>query len=294
METKKIALACFIGGVLCCAVARMFAPIYWWLGMVAGMVGGYLGYEFREVREAVPVALRAVSNGGVAAWKDLWKWFSEPRPFDYLAAIAVLPLLILLGWMAVQIDGRPVSIIEILTVAFSFVCLTIVCILFLSLLLHEVAYYGAKRAERCFWKTTYSWSRHYGASAHLEYYGYKLLPLTYGNAYRWLAKGVFYIIFNLVRFFVWTLWKDLVIGTWKILCSLSRFAWHLFRLIHSKKRVLCAIDGTLGGTIAYNLFVPAASTMPELIVIVLSGGLIGAVLGVANWELVSKRVFQFS
>ena len=56
METKKIAVACFIGGVLCCAVALMFAPVYWWFGLIAGMAGGYISYEFRKVLVAIPIA----------------------------------------------------------------------------------------------------------------------------------------------------------------------------------------------------------------------------------------------
>lgn len=58
METKKIAVACFIGGVLCCvvcAVAFMFAPALWWLGVIAGFAGGYISYDFREFFKTRPI-----------------------------------------------------------------------------------------------------------------------------------------------------------------------------------------------------------------------------------------------
>ncbi len=47
METRKIAIVCFIGVVLCSAVALLVAPAFWWFGLLAGLAGGYISYEFR-------------------------------------------------------------------------------------------------------------------------------------------------------------------------------------------------------------------------------------------------------
>jgi hypothetical protein len=68
--------------------------------------------------------------------------------------------------------------------------------------------------------------------------------------------------------------------------------WYLFRLIHSEKRVLCAIDGTLGGAVSYIWLASATMTLVEQAMLVLFGGLLGAAIGVVNWELISKRIFQ--
>ena len=122
----------------------------------------------------------------------------------------------------------------------------------------------------------------------LQEKGYREKPLTYWNVLRWAMVGVSVI----VRFFVWTLWKYLAIGVWATLCFFGRFVWHLFKLIHSEKRVLCAIDGTLGGAVSYIWFASASVSFPEQAVLVVFGGLLGSAFGVANWEIVSKRILH--
>ena len=67
---------------------------------------------------------------------------------------------------------------------------------------------------------------------------------------------------------------------------------NLIKLIHSKKRVICAIDGTIGGGFSYLVLAANASSLTEQFAIVIFGGLIGAGLGVLNYEIISRRIFH--
>ncbi len=301
MEIKKIAFACFIGGAFCCAVALLFAPVYWWFGLIAGFAGGYISYEFREVRRAVPIALRAARKGSMSAWENtLTKaqvWFSRPHPFFYPSAIVVAPLFVwgsyyIVPWgvhelgeasLFLKIFITPIFFVE---VAFCFFVLAWIVLV----PLFTFAFIGARAGERCYWQP-FVMVGDKEVEAHiqkLEEKGYREKRLTYLNVLRWMVIGLRITIF----FFVWTMWKHFAIGAWAILRFFARFIWHLFRLIHSEKRVLCAIDGTFGGAVSYIWLVSASMSFAEQAMLVIFGGLLGAAFGVANWEIVSKRILH--
>ncbi len=62
--------------------------------------------------------------------------------------------------------------------------------------------------------------------------------------------------------------------------TMARFVKYLFILIHSELRLLCAFDAALGAAIGY--FLGSAAI----------GALAGGVIGVLNFELVSKRLLH--
>jgi hypothetical protein len=64
----------------------------------------------------------------------------------------------------------------------------------------------------------------------------------------------------------------------------------VFRLIHSDKRVLCAVDAGLGASAGYFFLLKPDMDLLTEMAFVLSCGLIGGALGFLNWELVSKRL----
>ena len=72
METKKIALACFIGGALCCAVTFMIAPLYWWFGLLAGLAGGYISYDF--FNKGLSIAFSSINEKFVRIYN---KWIQK-------------------------------------------------------------------------------------------------------------------------------------------------------------------------------------------------------------------------
>ncbi len=268
METRKIAVACFIGGALCCAVALMFAPSYWWLGFIAGLAGGYISYDFREVWKTIPIAFLRALGRSAKAWKNMvvWAkaWSSRPHPFFWFGAFLALPL-ILMWWTPTfspeLVTSRGMAILGI----FLFIAGYCEMVLVLGFLSYLLALIGAKIVERCFWHE----ARREG--------DYREVPLTYANAARWAVEGIYVVM----KFFLWDMWRYLL-----------RFVWYLYKLVHSKKRVLCAIYGTLGGVMAYIWLAPASVSFAQRALLVIFGGLLGAAIGVAIWEIVSKKILH--
>jgi hypothetical protein len=300
METKKIAVACFAGGALCCAVALVAAPVLWWLGILAGFAGGYISYEFREVLRAIPVALRAARRGSAKAWDgaiaEAREFFSEPHPLIYPAVAVMTPFYLwAMRFLGLELikpspDGHVILFaLSMFLVAFAAVALFFEMTLCVLGPLTLLAFIGARFGEKRFWLPHLASSDDAEKTTkRLEGKGLQSEPLTYRNVGRWIAKGSGLT----VLFFVWTLWKHLVIASWNLLCYLGRFAWHLVELIHSKERLLCGIDGAISGAIAYFLFATPHMSLVAKGATVFFGGLIGAALGVLNYEVVSKRILH--
>ena len=256
------------------------------------MAGGYISYEFREVRKAISIALRAAGRGSVYAWDGLFAsaktWLSRPHPFGYSAALLAIPVWGTLGPALINevlLSGKHPIFMSVLFVEFYAISVMI------SLgVIGIMAMIGARISERCYWVPTmeFSGSDQQKWFAEMRGKGYREVPVTYAGVLRWSAKGLGLT----VLFFIWMLWKYLAIAVWATICFLGRFAWHLFKLIHSEKRVLCAIDGTLGGAMSYIWFASSAMSFPEQVVFVVFGGLLGAAFGVVNWEIISKRILH--
>jgi len=286
METRKIAVACFIGGILCAGLALILAPNYWFIGLLAGFAGGYLSYEFKEVPKAITSAWHATYQDTSGKMRESRNWLSEKHPFLYFAAaLTYLPTIILPIYLTTDLMDH-----IILTMLMSFVAT-----FFVSLLLFALAYIGARAGERCYWLPIEACLTVDGPNMiqrleveKLQGRGYKEKPLTYFNVLRWMANGLGIVIL----FFLWTIWKYLAIAAWLAIRFLGRFGWHLFKLIHSKERVLCAIDGTIGGAISFACLYGSSTSSAGKLLLVFFGGLLGAGLGVANWELVSKRLLH--
>ena len=280
-ETIKIARACFVGGALFIVVALLVAPTFWWLGALAGFAAGYLAHEMRETLQAISVAFRAAIAGGENVWSDLCEvkenireYFSKPHPFVYYG-VAIGFLTNGFFFYCFPPPQNPVVNIyrTIFGAAMIYVLLTFIAMLCLLICLqiqmrHEKVFCEAV----CDQKTIRE-----GKDK-----GYPEVTLTYGNVPRYLSRlllrGLYFVLF----FFIWHLWRGIAIG-----------ALVLIKTIHSNKRLLCGIDGVIGGTIVW--FTLAQPIMPlELkLLLVLFGGCLGAVIGVINWELVSKRVFGY-
>jgi hypothetical protein len=281
METKKIAVACFVGGVLCCGATLLLTPTFWWLGIIAGLAGGYISYEFREVLNAIPIALRAkreVLNDLIAEVREpIKKWRAKRHTFFSLGMIMSVPI--------TYVHPKDFDIIfsslpaEIAYTAFCSI-LTFVAIIVFSYLfgwiLGDFTYFSIYiMTDDAKFQEKWILACHHG-------------EVTYQEVLFWVVVGIGIIIY----FFLWEMWKHIIHGIWAAICFICRFACNLFKLIHSEKRLLCAIDGTLGGTASYIWATSAPRSFTELIIFVIFGGLIGAALGVANWEIVSKRILH--
>jgi len=277
-ETRKIAFACFIGGAICSAVALLLAPTLWWLGMLAGFAGGYLSYEFREVIKATSVAWRVAKDDTVDCWVGMFnairKWLLEPHHVLYPSVTITVALYALTAyWM--YYTSIPAS--AYVLVAGMFLLAYFPVERFFLLCVH----FGVRK-ENCFYYP-FAMPDKYEADIRkrLEKEGLKQVPMTYKSEMRWFFKGLALICFNIVC----KMPKAVAIGFVSMCSFFFRYGWFLFKLIHSQKHVLCGLDGVVGGTVSYLWL----SSSGHPVLVVLFGGLLGAMFGILNWEVVSVR-----
>lgn len=65
-RSLKVFIACFLGGGIGTLIASSLTPYLWWIGLLVGMLTGYLAYEFEKVLKAIP-----------EAFKTAFSWISE-------------------------------------------------------------------------------------------------------------------------------------------------------------------------------------------------------------------------
>lgn len=73
-----------------------------------------------------------------------------------------------------------------------------------------------------------------------------------------------------------------------------RFVKGVFILIHSDIRLLCGVDAALGVFIGRMMGQSVATNVPAILAIAVFGGIVGALLGVLNYRLVSIRWLKLS
>src|SRR5437764_9388621 len=74
-STLHVILACMLGAVACSSIA-ILAGYHIGYGIVAGLIVGYLAYDFRSVFNAIPVAF-AEFRADVATFRR-WLYYSDP------------------------------------------------------------------------------------------------------------------------------------------------------------------------------------------------------------------------
>lgn len=252
MERKKIVFACFFGGVVTTAL---------WLTLPAGMIkllailaGFCTGYLSYEFRE--------VLDGCATAWKmvtswrpdrEYWRWY----PKAVLATVSLMSAVIFPPYVMF------------------FVCIP--------------AFRGANLLHIFL-----------GTSSFMLVMGILLAPAMIDfNPVRTEKDVSFFIRYNFVHVYFWTIPVVLIEYGWKFtrqipagLYFTGRFLFTIFKIIHSYKRVLCGVDGMIGGWITGRYLIFPEMSLVQAVAMIITGGLIGAVLGIANWELVSVRLLK--
>lgn len=278
-ETKQIALASFIGGALFCAVALMFTPKFWWLGFISGIAGGYLSYEFREVLDGFKIAFKEILEFYYAVHlvlTEITKYITKiPHPFFFPSLIFSLPMTKLLMELLIMEEKRIARLNNVNYSPDPIIYSVFEAVLFISILIigtitiFSITRYGAK-LNKCYWPSEW-WIILHGVNQ-----GNTCQNLSYHNARIWFDAAVWHG--------VKVAWRALISATQKCPQKISYF----FKLIHSYKRVLCAIDGTLGGLLSYLLLARSAGSPPEQCLLIIFGGILGMACGLIHNELAKK------
>ncbi len=279
----RLGWASFLAGVGACITMRFISPMFWYLGLFAGFGVGYMSYEFRSLLKGIPVAARASLNATNEKSLEFLDWLEVPHPFVVVAIISLPifwivfhPLCVFLNKFSGHRDqGGDIF----LTLVFG----TAACMI-LVLLNSLVSNTSAVKREMIFWRDPIDkdevqerkyWNK-----------GAVLVEVTYGKVFKHLFLGwadVFGTAIDLTAWFVF-------FGLWKFA---GLFVWYLFKKIHSDKRVLCGTSGALGASISHLIFHrSAALTSSEEILFVICGGIFGAMIGMASWEIISKRILH--
>lgn len=301
-STFQVALACALGA-LACALIAIATGFHIGYGILAGCITGYVAYEFRDVCRAIPIAFRAALRGSVSIYDTniarLQEWRSRPHPFLYPAMLITAPFYTrgLFSLMTSLVIGDWPKLGRVAGIAFSVVGAPFALLAFIeaswfvAFPMVILAFIGARAAERSYWWPMMMVENPAQAqtdAAILESKGLRQQALTYRNVGRWIAKGLGLTLL----FFVWTLWKYVVIYAGMAIAFIARMLWALFKLIHSYERVLCALDGTIGGTVAYQFFISPERSIAQNAIAVAFGMVLGIGFGLVNYEIVSKRVLK--
>jgi hypothetical protein len=306
-ERRNIAKGCFIGGAVFTLLAILINPRIWYLAAPAGFMAGYMAYNFRSVLRAVPEAASAAWHAAAEMMVGLAgeanEFFGKPHHFLYssifissLAAVlsAVLSwdfIISLISTKGIMAFSYPASYILYWLVMGLIVVVTV--FFFVSVLVHilvfSFAFAGCRVAEKSYWYPFLDRMTLDRRRGKLQAEGLREVPITYLNLARWFLKGLGLFIL----LFIWHAPKRVMLFFVSLFVFLFRFEFtflvYLFDLIHCRQRVVCGIDGTLGGIAAYFLMVQPGMHWWQAVFAVVVGGFIGAGIGLLNWELVSVR-----
>lgn len=298
METKKVALACFIGGALCTLIALLFSPQYWLLGLAAGisagLISGYLSYDFREMIRIIPLVAKET-------WGEIWEalnstgrffrnlgkafWWLITKPHPFIHTSMALTILVLLGLNISAPRSISTSDYVATYVVLSFGALVGLA---LSLLLIPIISSLGLNVLKKDWDMKWEkWQLVYFVNQDPTRQGETLITPRYYLVTCCFLWGCLVLVAMTGK----NLWKMTKIPR-KFLAGIPKFVKNVFILIHTQLRILCAIDGTFGGVIALIMFRSAELSLAGYVCMICFGGLLGTAFGVLNWEIVSKRLLK--
>ena len=248
---KKVFTASAFGALIGCLVAFRVNYWFWWLGLIAGFLTGYMTFEWRTVLKVVSHAFKSCSDpDNIVFFRSLfWTLLKFTAACSWLGVAGGLYVLLLRshvseGWQGLILGiviGCPSGIFlgEIKAKENA-----------------EMEFFGAR------WKSG-------GGSTYKE--------LMREFRVQWIEKDKRSCLLYLPPVALsYVLWKSVT-----LLWNQRKLAWRFFLLIHSEQRLICGFDAALGTLIAYMV----QHSLLGILVGTLSGGLIGLI----NHSLVTER-----
>lgn len=249
-DAVKVFLAVALGSFVGTLVALQAQMSFWWVGLLVGGLTGYLAFDPLGVVRAVPMAWRQTRQ----ELSSLAHAIRE-RLAKILWTVAALLALAMHAGLVIFLGMSNNETLQILIL----LALPIALIACLIVIGAAVIYVGEDDEDGIL----------------------MILALNPVVLYLFVIPGgigyCFYKVCRNIRSIAGEI-KELAhdVGVF-----LGRFAWNLFRLVHSDIRLLCGVDAAIGACIGY--FTANA----------LLGAIAGGVFGVLNFELMSKRVLKF-
>ncbi|MBI4142762.1 hypothetical protein HY480_02725 [Candidatus Uhrbacteria bacterium] len=301
MQNERVAkfmAACFGSGCMTLLGLLILAPQLGTLAAVGisvavGAVIGYVGFEFRETCDAileaacetipwVVIAVHAVFvRLPYAVISELRTFTSKPRPFFWLpfggATIAFDALIFLERWGA-PLPQYP-SYAEGFVVHWLVGTSLLVGVCF-GFLIHICAMLGVTARRR----TDLDFAR-------------RIHPVDFNPA---AVMGMSASYSLALRFYATAAWNA-VYGTYALVrLVLVTFPWAVIHRIHQDARLICMVDGPLGGVLVYAaLRAQYGSALLEVsparqLTWILLGGIAAAVLGLVNALVIAPAIMRLA
>jgi len=247
-------IACLLGAGLGTFIACSVNLKFFWAGILAGGLIGYLSYDFKEIYEACRSAFKKVF-GWRPNWKNIQLIIKLSWWFSFQLCSWLVPFVLIMKYFP-DVDGNRITAIIFLVIV-----LALACGIWLSIaILYEKVddkkvYYRERRA------------------------------LIYMSSVVIIPTIIFYHIpITFSRGVVKTPQALRAIGQFFVLCG--SFVKFVFVLIHSERRLLCGVDALIGALIGFLMFKFYGLNLPASVGV---GAASGGFIGFINYEIVSKR-----
>lgn len=262
MKTQKIFLSSGLGALIGTIVAIKLIP-FWFLGTIVGFLVGYLAYEVKNVLQAIVKAFKVARH---EVFPGFWKRFVAHGSVTNLG-IGTWCLSYVLSYLLAKffITDEP-EIGALMIFFYSIFAFSFSIPIFAVFI--KITEYGAKidNPRNLVYRGGYKHIREKGS--------------TYLGIIKWFFLGFSIVVWSVVKFFFWVMWKYTSIFVWKTVFFCAVFLKKMFLLIHSDVRLLCGTDAAIGTVIGYFFQSPIV------------GCLAGAILGLANYYIVSIKILK--
>lgn len=255
---KSVALACALGGFLGTACAHEIAVRFQYgqhlafLGTMVGALVSYLAIDFRQFLRGVGAAWSTVIGLRIEAdaLKAVGILGSGIAAFYFTFVVILFVLIFAPMFIFGPVDHR------VLELAGSTILAVIV--MGYGLAAAIVALSAAKYRDTV--------ARHKSYAAYVDF---GMTVLRHANLVSATWYGLCWARLGLAQ---------VPYASRIAFNAVKGFLREVFILVHSERRLICLVDGGLGAIIGYYIFGSA-----------IAGGIVGAILGVINFEIVSVR-----
>lgn len=276
------------------------------IAVLTGAVVGYFGYNFQAVLRAIPIALKKAAPILSSLFKWMYGKFAKPS----LLNLFTIPVIIgfFLG-LFYPLEDSTKSLLSSILVAIVVADATAILSVFILLILGITFFCGInqEREER--------WKKRLGVKKKED-----VIDALLWNGVHWSWMLLFFkdlVIGNFCLFFIViprAILKCIVTYSPKVLhfllltcpkclfitipCAIGRFFKILFLLIHNDIRLICGIDGPIGGLATYSLIQLGSnfsvfSPLAQLGLTFL-GGAVAICFGLLNYKLISIKLLKLN
>lgn len=251
-RTTRVFLACAFGAFVGALMALSADRNFWWIGLIVGFVVGYISYEWREILRVIPDAWRVARSElqAVKGWRPDKQWWDAYARLNFEIVLFSINFGLPFYGMLRLFPLEGLNSTITFTIVFGF---PLAMYLFLGNVYAFTEEENDPKRKLVMEMKKLTWQQIWKDLNPFNVY-FRILPPALLHIFR-------------------KAWRMTI----PVAAMVARFGWHFFREIHSDIRLLCGLDAALGAAVGYFFNNPVI------------GALAGGIIGVINYELVSKR-----